>query len=185
MKKRLAIITTHPIQYNAPLFKLLAQRGIIQVKVFYTWGETVLQNKYDPGFSKNIEWDIPLLEGYDYSFVLNTAKDKGSHHFNGINNPALIRDIELWKPDAILIYGWSFKSHLKALRYFNKKNLIFFRGDSNSLKKISFFKNKLRNLFLKWVYRHVDVAFYTGTHNRNYFLQHGLKKINWYLFRMQ
>ncbi|MCB0710584.1 MAG: glycosyltransferase family 1 protein, partial [Chitinophagaceae bacterium] len=69
--KRLAIITTHPIQYNAPLFQLLAQRENIAIKVFYTWGDTVLKEKYDPGFQKNIEWDIPLLEGYDYAFVEN------------------------------------------------------------------------------------------------------------------
>lgn len=64
--KRLAIITTHPIQYNAPLFKLLTQRNNITIKVFYTWGKSVLENKYDPGFKKNIEWDIPLLDGYGF-----------------------------------------------------------------------------------------------------------------------
>ncbi len=88
--KRLAIITTHPIQYNAPLFKLLSKRNNISIKVFYTWGEAVLQKKYDPGFGKTIEWDIPLLEGYEYTFVENTAKKPGSHHFSGIDNPRLI-----------------------------------------------------------------------------------------------
>ena len=52
--KKLAIITTHPIQYNAPLFAMLHQQGDINLKVFYTWGETVLQKKYDPGFDKTI-----------------------------------------------------------------------------------------------------------------------------------
>ncbi len=41
--KRLAIVTTHPIQYNAPLFELLAKRNKIDIRVFYTWGEAVLQ----------------------------------------------------------------------------------------------------------------------------------------------
>jgi len=41
--KRIAIITTHPIQYNAPFFKLLAQSKKVQPKVFYTWGKTVLK----------------------------------------------------------------------------------------------------------------------------------------------
>ena len=73
MTKRLAIITTHPIQYNAPMFALLSTRGKVQVKVFYTWGESVLKDKYDPGFGKNISWDIPLLDGYDYCFIKNVA----------------------------------------------------------------------------------------------------------------
>ena len=64
MKKKLAIVTTHPIQYNAPVFSLLHENNIIEIKVFYTWGASVLENKFDPGFQKEIKWDIPLLSGY-------------------------------------------------------------------------------------------------------------------------
>lgn len=38
--KKLAIVTTHPIQYYAPLFRLLHQREQVSIKVFYTWGES-------------------------------------------------------------------------------------------------------------------------------------------------
>ncbi len=34
--KRLAILSTHPIQYNAPLFRMLAQEESIDLKVFYS-----------------------------------------------------------------------------------------------------------------------------------------------------
>ena len=174
--KRLAVITTHPIQYNAPLFALLKQRGNIQVKIFYTWGESVLKDKYDPGFNKNIEWDIPLLEGYDYVFVKNTSAEPGSHHFKGIDNPELVRGIEGWNADTVLVYGWAFKSHLKAIRYFNKKIPVLFRGDSTLLGQKNIFKKMARTIFLKWVYSHVDKALYVGTHNRNYFLRSGLRE---------
>jgi hypothetical protein len=83
---RLAIVTTHPIQYYSPVFKLLHTRNKIDIKVFYTWGESSLK-KYDPGFDKAVEWDIPLLEGYPYEWVKNSSKDPGTHHFNGIINP--------------------------------------------------------------------------------------------------
>jgi glycosyltransferase involved in cell wall biosynthesis len=33
-------------------------------------------------------------------------------------------------------------------------------------------------MFLKWVYKHVDKAFYVGTHNKAYFIKHGLKENN-------
>ena len=77
MQKKLAIVSTHPIQYNAPLFALLTARNNISIKVFYTWGKQVLEKKYDPGFGKNINWDIPLLEGYSYSFVENSSTNPG------------------------------------------------------------------------------------------------------------
>ena len=59
--KRLAVITTHPIQYNAPLFRLISQekRSFI-IKVFYTAGY-VKDDVYDPDFKISFKWDIPLL----------------------------------------------------------------------------------------------------------------------------
>lgn len=174
--KRLAIVTTHPIQYNAPWFKLLTERGKLAVKVFYTWSQSEAGAKYDPDFKRTIEWDLPLLEGYEYSFVSNVAKEPGSHHFKGIDNPTLIKSIESWNPDAVLVFGWAFKSHLHCLRYFKGKIPVLFRGDSTLLDETSGLNRFIRRIFLRWVYRHVDVALYTGTHNKNYFLAHGLKE---------
>ncbi len=174
--KRLAIITSHPIQYNAPFFRLLAERKKIEIKVFYTWGQIEHEEKYDPGFGKKIEWDIPLLGGYNYVFVKNVSTAPGSHHFKGIDNPSLIADVEAWNADAVLVFGWSFKSHLKLLRYFKNKKKVLFRGDSNLLdeRKGLSFKKIIRRIFLQWVYSNIDTALYTGSANKNYFLQHGL-----------
>ena len=174
--RKLAIITTHPIQYNAPLFALLSKRQKIVVKVFYTWGDKVLENKFDPGFGKTVKWDIPLQEGYDYSFVNNVAPKAGSHHFKGIDNPTLIKEIENWNADAVLVYGWSFKSHLKTLRYFKNRIPVYFRGDSTILQQSGFLKKIIRKIFLTEVYRNIDVAFYVGTHNKKYFKYFGLKE---------
>ena len=173
--KRLAIITTHPIQYNAPMFKMLAERGHIEVKVFYTWGEAAI-NKYDPGFGKHIEWDIPLLKGYSFCFVKNIAAVPGSNSFKGIDNPTLIKEVKNWKADVVLVYGWSFKSHLKAIRYFHKKIPILFRGDSTLLTEKKGLRKFARTLFLKWVYSHVDYASFVGLQNKAYYIKHGLKE---------
>jgi glycosyltransferase involved in cell wall biosynthesis len=174
--KKLAIITSHPIQYNAPLFKLLASRKQINVKVFYTWGESVLQNKFDPGFKRTIQWDVPLLEGYEYEFLENTATDKGTHHFKGIINPAIIERINAYHPDALLIYGWSFQSHLKVLRAYHNKLPILFRGDSTLLGKPKGWKQLARRVFLTWVYRMIDHALVPGKRNFDYYLHAGVPK---------
>lgn len=174
-KKKLAIVTTHPIQYNAPIFRLLTERNNILVKVFYTWGESVLKEKFDPGFNKVIEWDIPLLQGYDYSMVKNVSKQPGSHHFRGIINPGLIGDIEKWGADAVLVFGWSFQSHFSCLRHFHGKIPVIFRGDSNLLDQgKNFFKDKIRQLFLSFVYKHADFFLFVGKANRDYFVHAGV-----------
>lgn len=176
--KKLAIISTHPIQYNAPLFRMLQERKQVQLKVFYTWEQSQKGNLFDPGFGIYREWDIPLLEGYDFSFVKNISSKPGSHHFWGIINPDLIKIVQVYNPDAILVYGWSFYSHLKVLFHFKNRVLILFRGDSTSIddSSLSVFKKFIRNILLRWIYRHINKALYVGQANKEYFLANGLKE---------
>ena len=172
--KKLAVIVSHPIQYYAPLFKLLAER--CHLRVFYSWGRKGHENKIDKDFGKNINWDIPLLDGYDYEFLENTAKKPGSHHFKGIKNPSIIKKIQAFKPDFLLVYGWSYISHLKVLRHFKGRTPIWFRGDSTLLDEETGLKKIIRNIFLRWVYSHIDKALYVGTANKAYFKAFGLKE---------
>jgi glycosyltransferase involved in cell wall biosynthesis len=173
--KKLAIVSSHPIQYNAPLFRQLSGEQDIAIKVFYTWEQSQAGKKFDPDFGKDIEWDIPLLEGYAYQFVKNISTDPGTHHFKGLVNPTLNQEIDAWHPDALLVFGWSFDSHLKCLRHFHGKLPIYFRGDSTLLDERAGIKRQLRRWFLKWVYRHIDAALFVGQHNKEYFLKHGLR----------
>lgn len=149
--------------------------GKFNIKVFYTWGEQSI-HVYDPGFSKKRTWDIDLLTGYDHTFVKNISSDPGSHHFKGIINPDLVGQIEEYKPDAILVYGWKFHSHLKLMRYFKGKVPIIFRGDSTLLDVPNGFSVKkcLRQKLLKWVYNHVDEVLSPGVSSDAYFKWAGL-----------
>lgn len=144
--------------------------------MFYTWGEQAKARLFDPGFGKAREWDVPLLDGYEYEFIANISSSPGSHHFKGIINPDLINKIESFQANAILVFGWAFQSHLKIMRYFKRKIPVFFRGDSTLLDEpqgVSI-KKLMRRIFLKWVYRHIDYALYVGTNNRDYYIAHGV-----------
>ena len=171
--KKLAIISTHPIQYYAPVFRLLSQRKKIEIRVFYTLG---IENssKYDPGFGKTVSWDIPLLDGYPYEWANNIAANPGSNHFNGIVTPKLTGQVNDWQPDAILVYGWAYQSHLKVIRYFKNKIPVYFRGDSTLLNEPVGVKRFIKTVFLRWVYKHIDHAFYVGKNNKAYFVKYGL-----------
>jgi glycosyltransferase involved in cell wall biosynthesis len=172
MACRLAIVSSHPIQYNAPAFKSLASDPRLQVKVFYGWEGP--GNIADPEFGHPVRWDVPLLEGYEHVFVANKSRDPGTHRFGGLKNPTMVREIRNWNPDVILIYGWSFNAHLRVMRAFRGNVPILFRGDSTVLGNRSPFKQYARRLFLRWVLGHVDIALYAGKHNRDYYLDAGL-----------
>lgn len=156
------------------MFQLLQRRGNISIRVFYTNGERAKEGKFDKGFGRQIKWDLPLTEGYDHCFVQNIAKDPGSHHYTGIDNPGLIAEIENWGATAVLFFGWKFRSHLRAMRHFKGKIPVLFRGDSTLIDEQPGLKQSVRRLMLRWVYRHVDIALYAGTHNKAYFRAHGL-----------
>ncbi len=170
---RIAILSSHPIQYYAPLFRLLNERKNIEIKVFYTWSQAS-KSKYDRDFGREIEWDIPLLDGYENEFVPNISPKPGVYSFFSLINPTLISKIDSFKPDAILVNGWNYWSHLRVMRHFKGRIPVYFRGDSTLLDQKSTYKKWLRNLILKLVYTFTDKAFYVGSNNKAYFLAAGL-----------
>ncbi len=173
--KKLAIITTHPIQYNAPLFRLLSERKRIAVKVFYTWGQSK-EAVYDARFGMQRSWDIPLLEGYEHVFVNNTSRRPDSNRFWGVINPGLFQQLKQEQFDAVLVYRWSVWSHFLLMQGLGKKPALFFRGDSHLLHQPRGLKSRLKDLALRFVYRHVDTAFVVGTHNKAYMRHYGLQE---------
>ena len=65
---RLAYFVSHPIQYQAPLLRLIAADMDIDMKVFF-YSDFSLKPYKDEGFGRLIEWDIPLTDGYNHHFL--------------------------------------------------------------------------------------------------------------------
>ena len=161
---RLAIVSTHPIQYNAPLFRLLAKDDSIDLKVFFS--KLCDEVKFDKDFGQEVAWDLPLLDDYEHaSFEASTAEGKRS----------LIRAIVAFKPKAVLVYGWNFPGHWAVMRHFKGRIPVWFRGDSTLLDPLPLWKKAARKLLLSVVYRSVDRAFYVGKANKRYFEWVGLR----------
>jgi glycosyltransferase involved in cell wall biosynthesis len=173
--KRLAIITTHPIQYHAPLFRLLSERKKISLKVFYTW-EQSKDKVFDERFGAERSWDIPLLEGYEHEFVKNTSMHPDSNRFWGVVNPGLVKQLKNEQFDAILVYRWNLWSHLRIMQLFGGRTKLFFRGDSQWVASDGMIRQLLKKAVLRFVYRKVERVFVVGRLNRDYFLQCGLQE---------
>ncbi|MCA1693461.1 MAG: glycosyltransferase family 4 protein [Actinobacteria bacterium] len=65
---RLAYLVSHPIQYQAPLLRRIAQEPDIDLTVFFGSDHSVRGYK-DEGFGVDVKWDVPLLEGYRSVFL--------------------------------------------------------------------------------------------------------------------
>jgi len=61
-------IATHPIQYQAPVFRVLAASKEIDFSVAFLT-QHGMQPSFDREFGQKIQWDTPLLDGYPWELV--------------------------------------------------------------------------------------------------------------------
>jgi glycosyltransferase involved in cell wall biosynthesis len=75
-KVRVAYLVSHPIQYQAPLLRRIAQEPDIDLTVFFG-SDFSLRSYQDEGFGVDVKWDVPLLDGYRSEF-LPVIRDDGT-----------------------------------------------------------------------------------------------------------
>ena len=109
-KYRLLIVTSHPIQYDVPVFRLMAQHPKLDILVAYC----SLQGSkpgLDTGFGIEVKWDIPLLDGYPWVELPNQSWKPGISGFFALVNFQLWKLIRRDKFDAVVMHtGYSYAS---------------------------------------------------------------------------
>ena len=98
---RVLAISSHPVQYMAPLLRRMAQHPQLDLSVAYCTLRGA-QPVHDPGFNTSVKWDIPLLDGYPWQEIPNHGS--GAQSFWGLYNPGLSKLIRIGKFDAVLCY---------------------------------------------------------------------------------
>jgi glycosyltransferase involved in cell wall biosynthesis len=170
--ERLAVVLSHPTQYYSPWFRWLKSNTTLEVRVFYLWNFGI-SKQHDPNFNISFEWDVDLLSGYDSEFVPNTSSRPGPEHFFGFSNPGLSSRIAAWRPDALLLFGYKWATHLRTIAWARCHRLpILFRGDSHLLGR-----GQLAlpvRLALRVLFSQFASFLYTGAANREYFVAFGV-----------
>lgn len=88
---RLTYLVSHPIQYQTPLLRRIAQEPDIDLKVLFGSDHSVRGYK-DEGFGVGIKWDVPLLDGYRHVF-LPKIRDKDSVSPTSPINRGIVRQL--------------------------------------------------------------------------------------------
>jgi glycosyltransferase involved in cell wall biosynthesis len=102
---RVAYLLSHPIQYQSPLLRLLAQQPGLELTVLYT-SDFSVRNYYDKGFGTTVEWDVPLLGGYQHEFLPRLLDSHDVSFFRPLNRGIYRR---LWQGqfDVLWIHGYA------------------------------------------------------------------------------
>jgi glycosyltransferase involved in cell wall biosynthesis len=150
-------VASHPVQYMAPLFRLMASEPALDLHVAYC-SLRGAQAALDPDFQVSVEWDLPLLDGYSWSEIPN--RGSGNESFWGLRNPglkSLIRDGEF---DAVLCYlgyvcasFWIVRNAAKAAG-----SAFLFGTDAHSLQPRDgkSWKVAAKKSFWPWLFRQAD-----------------------------
>jgi glycosyltransferase involved in cell wall biosynthesis len=112
-KLRLAYFVTHPIQYQVPLLRRVAQDTDIDLKVFF-FSDITIRGHVDPGFGVALKWDLPLLAGYQYEF-LPRIRDSGRLSFFRPLNWGIYKRLRDGQFDAVWVHGYATASALQAI----------------------------------------------------------------------
>ena len=168
---RLAIVASHPIQYQAPLFRELASR--LDLVVFFACRASP-KDQAAAGFGVAFDWDVDLTSGYLFRHLENLSKRPGPSHFAGCDTPAISEEIRGGGFDAVLVLGWHLKSFWQAILAAKRAGVpLLVRGDSQLSTPRSLAKRLAKEIIYRPGLRLFDGALYVGRHSRDYFLHYG------------
>ncbi len=100
-ERRLRVLTiaSHPVQYGAPLFRLMARHPKLDFQVAYC-SLRGAESGYDPEFGANVQWDVPLLDRYKWTHIPN--RGNGTESFWAWRNTDLWKFVRQGKFDAVI-----------------------------------------------------------------------------------
>ena len=96
---RVLVLCSHPVQYMSPVLRRMAQHPQVDLLVGYCTLRGA-EATYDPDFAATLKWDVPLLEGYEWTEIPNQGS--GSESFFGLCNFGVWNLIRHGQFDAIV-----------------------------------------------------------------------------------
>lgn len=169
----LGILSTHPIQYYTPWYRALSEHPDIALKVFYCHEQTP-EGQADAGFGVSFDWDIPLFEGYECSFLKNVSKEPNVFGFFGCDTPEIADVIREGRFDAFIVHGWYTKSFWQAIRACWKTDTpVLVRGDSQLLTERSVLRRIAKYPIYRWFIPRFDAYLVVGSRSSEYYRYYG------------
>lgn len=130
---RLAYAVSHPIQYQAPLLRRIAREPDIDLTVLFGSDFSVRGYK-DEGFGVEVQWDVPLLDGYRSEF-LPRLRDTGTVSPLSPISRAILRRLrgpdETPAFDALWVHGYASANSLHGILAANALGIpVLLRAES-------------------------------------------------------
>ena len=173
--KKLAYIVTHPIQYQAPLLRLVAASGDIDLKVFFL-SDLSLHTHHEAAFGHSFKWDVNLTDGYAWEMLPRLGL--------GVSTPlrpwwpvqGLRRRLAAGGFDAVWVHGWSHVGLRQAARAARSLGLpLLLRAETTpTTSRATGLKRWLRDRHLRALLDQAAGVLCIGSRNREFYQQFGV-----------
>src|SRR5688572_26388533 len=172
-RMRVAIVASHPIQYQAPWFRALAQH--VELKVFFAHSPSA-KDQAGAGYGVPFDWDIDLVSGYEHVTLRNVAAQPNVYSFSGCDTPDVRDELLRFRADACIVMGWYLKTYWQATVACRRRGIpVLVRGDSLLATPRSFVKRWAKAFAYPIMLRQFDAFLYVGKNNQDYLLHYGVK----------
>ena len=170
----LAILTTHAIQYQVPLWQALAKDGRVPFEVWYLTSHAI-QPSHDREFGSNFAWDLDMLEGYPHRF-LKTPPGATPNTFWRCRIAESLPDLfQKTNAKALWVQGWQVAAYWQAAWAAHNTGLeVWLRGESNDLAPVPLWKSALKRAVLGQLFKRIDRFLYIGSANRRLYEHYGV-----------
>ena len=170
MKKiKVAFVTSHPIQYQVPVFRALAKSDKVEFRVCF--GMIPNAHVQGSGFGLSFQWDVPLLEGYSYGVLENVARVPSVVEYRGCDTPGVGVTLAKWGADVTVVNGWVVKTCIQTLRWCRWHGVpCLVRGEANHLRPRPWWKKMLQ----KRLVRQFSGVLPIGKANREFYASYGV-----------
>jgi glycosyltransferase involved in cell wall biosynthesis len=172
---RVLAIATHPVQYMTPIFRRMAKHPSLDFEVAYCTLRGAEASR-DPEFGADIQWDVPLLDGYAWTHVPNRGSDTES--FFGLFNPGLGKLIRGKKYDAVICFIGYLRATFWTALFAAKlsKSAFLFGTDATTLapRDGRVWKAALKRIFWPRLFRLADQVLVPSSGSRDLMLSLGI-----------
>ena len=167
---RIAHLVTHPIQYFAPLYRAMAEIPDVELTVLFG-SDFGIRPSFDPGLSKVVQFDVPLLGGYSHEFLPNSGDGKPGGNAASFDCPELDRLLTKQRFDIVWIHGWGYRFQFQAAAAAKAAGISYLiRGESTLLEaplfSLRWFRRYLKH---RRIIRDAAACLYVGQQNRQFY----------------
>jgi glycosyltransferase involved in cell wall biosynthesis len=152
----LAILTTHPIQYQVPLWQRLAADGRVPFEVWYL-SEHASRSSRDIEFGREFAWDIDMLKGYPYRILKTPAGATPNTFWRSRITESVPKLFAETRTKVLWVNGWQVAAYWQATWAAHRAGVqVWMRGESNSMAPTALWKRVTKRALLGHLFNRVD-----------------------------